>query len=190
MNLYKLLLWVYGKAAFSTARLKGLLYACVMEEAGREFYVLGGASIYAPRGVRVGEGVTIGKYTDLDGQGGLSIGDDTCIGPYSRITTSNHRFDMTDRPIRFQGFVGAPVKIGNNVWIGAHVVVLPGVSLGDGCIIGAGSIVTHDVPAGVVAVGNPARGIKVRGPDAYVRPPARLSLPSRIKRFIRTRRNG
>ena len=85
----------------------------------------------------------------------VSIGDGTAIGPAVQILASDHPRDPSLRreKVRF----GRPVAIGANVWIGGGAIILPGVTIGDDAIVGAGSIVTRDVPAGVTVAGNPAR---------------------------------
>lgn len=85
----------------------------------------------------------------------IEIGDDAQIGPGVHIYTAWHPIDPT---VRRSGLEGAsPVKIGNNVWIGGGAIILPGVTIGEDSIVGAGSVVTRDVPARVIAVGSPAR---------------------------------
>lgn len=83
------------------------------------------------------------------------IGEGTAIGPSVQILASDHPRDprLRQQKVRF----GRPVTIGSNVWIGGGAIILPGVSIGDDAIVGAGSIVTRDVPPGVTVVGNPAR---------------------------------
>ncbi len=85
----------------------------------------------------------------------VSIGDLTQIGPGVQILTADHPRDPVQRRRMLE--FGRPVTIGANVWIGGGAISLPGVTVGDDAIIGAGSVVTRDVPAGGVAVGNPAR---------------------------------
>ena len=82
------------------------------------------------------------------------------IGAHTYITTVNHVTRRKDIPYSKQGFEGADVKIGNNVWIGCHVTILPGVTIEDHAIIGAGAVVTRDVPSGETWVGVPAKKIK------------------------------
>jgi maltose O-acetyltransferase len=88
----------------------------------------------------------------------VTIGDRTQIGPGVQILAADHPRDAAGRASGLE--FGRPVRIGRNVWIGGGAILLPGVSIGDGALIGAGSVVTRDVPAGVTAFGNPAR---VRG---------------------------
>ena len=109
-----------------------------------------------------GKRVAIGRHTYLGVFMPLTIGDNTIIGAYSYIISANHRFESRNIPIRDQGYTGAPVEIGEDVWIGTHVVILPGVKIGKGAIIAAGSIVNHDVPDYQIWGGVPARFIKTR----------------------------
>ncbi|SMY15898.1 sugar O-acetyltransferase [Photobacterium aquimaris] len=87
----------------------------------------------------------------------VTIGDNVLIGPHVMISTATHPLD----PIARQHTeYGANIIIGNNVWIGGNASILPGVTIGDNCVIGAGSVVTADIPANSVAVGNPCRVTK------------------------------
>lgn len=88
----------------------------------------------------------------------IFIGDRVMIGPNVTIATAGHPIDPELRKKVAQ--YNIPVYIGNNVWIGAHAVILPGVHIGDNTVIGAGSVVTKDIPANVVAVGNPCRVLR------------------------------
>ncbi|MCB9947207.1 MAG: sugar O-acetyltransferase [Rhodospirillaceae bacterium] len=86
---------------------------------------------------------------------GIDIGDACQIGAHVQILTADH---PRDPALRAQGLeFGRPIRIGRNVWIGSGALILPGVTIGDDAIIGAGSVVTRDVPAGATASGNPAR---------------------------------
>ena len=94
------------------------------------------------------------NFTVLD-EAPVSIGDDCFIGPNVSIYTACHSTDPVVRNSRKEW--AKPVTIGNNVWIGGSVTILPGVTIGDNVTIGAGSVVTKDIPANVVAAGNPCR---------------------------------
>lgn len=88
----------------------------------------------------------------------VTIGDDCFCGPNVSIYTACHSTNPVERNSRREW--AKPVSIGNSVWIGGDVTILPGVTIGDNCTIGAGSVVTRDIPANSVAAGNPARVIK------------------------------
>ena len=96
-------------------------------------------------------------FTVLD-EALVTIGDDCFIGPNVGIYTACHSTNPVERNTRREWAM--PVTIGDNCWIGGGVTILPGVTIGDGCTIGAGSVVVNDIPAGSLAVGNPARVIK------------------------------
>ncbi len=86
------------------------------------------------------------------------------MGPETIIYTANHDFADTKLPMIEQGHATQRrVVIGDDVWIGARVIILPGVTIGTGCVVGAGSVLTRDVPPGSVVAGNPARVVKRRG---------------------------
>lgn len=86
----------------------------------------------------------------------MTIGDDCLIGHNAVFATLNHDLD----PSRRADLHPAPVVLGDNVWIGANVTILPGVTIGDDAVIGAASLVTKDIPVGAVAVGAPARVVR------------------------------
>ena len=92
----------------------------------------------------------------------IKIGKLCLIGPGVVMRTSQHRFDEPYLPIRQQGHDVADIFIEDNVWIGAHAVILGGVRIRSGAVIGAGAVVNKDIPAMAVAVGVPAKVIKFR----------------------------
>jgi maltose O-acetyltransferase len=105
----------------------------------------------------IGRSTYVNRFTMFDASLNISIGAECMIGPYCYITDHDH--GAGDGPISAQTLIEAPVKVGNNVWIGAHAVILKGVSIGDNAIIGAGAVVTTDVGPGERVAGVPARQI-------------------------------
>ncbi|MCB7482450.1 sugar O-acetyltransferase [Christiangramia sediminis] len=94
----------------------------------------------------------------------VTIGDNVMIAPNLGIYTAGHPIDAENRNSGREYAI--PVKIGNNVWIGGHVVINPGISIGDNTVIGSGSILTKDIPANVIAAGNPCKVIReITGED-------------------------
>lgn len=89
----------------------------------------------------------------------VDIGDNVLLAPNVQLYTAGHPIDVKDRVEEGVEF-GLPIKIGNNVWIGGGAIVCPGVTIGDNAVIGAGAVVTKDVPANVVAAGNPCKVIR------------------------------
>lgn len=108
------------------------------------------------RNIRLGRRVFINSGCRFQDQGGITIGDDCLIGHNAVIATLQHDI----HPSRRGDLIPAPVVLGRNVWLGANVTVLPGVTIGDDAVIGAGSVVTKDVPAASIAVGSPARVVR------------------------------
>jgi maltose O-acetyltransferase len=88
----------------------------------------------------------------------ITVGEDVQIGPYVQLLTSTHELDPDRRRAGWERAV--PVTIADNVWLGAGVIVCPGVTIGRDTVVGAGSVVTRDLPPGVLAVGNPARVVR------------------------------
>ncbi len=112
-------------------------------------------------GLELGERSGIGISCEINGR--VKIGNCVMMGPEVVIYTSGHTFDSTDIPMMDQGSTEEkPVVIGNDVWLGRRVMIMPGVHIGDGCVIGAGAVVTKDIPEYSVAVGIPARVVKSR----------------------------
>ena len=119
-------------------------------------------SLFPPFYTDCGKNIWVGKRVFINAgccfqdQGGIYIGDDCLIGHQVVIATLNHDLDPAHR----KDLLPKPVKLGNNVWVGAHATILPGVTVGDNAVIAAGAVVTKDVPANTVAAGVPAKVIK------------------------------
>lgn len=111
--------------------------------------------------LEIGDNSGVGINCEMYGP--VKIGNDVMMGPEVVCYTSGHKHDRTDITMIEQGSTeAAPIKIGNDVWLGRRVIIMPGVTIGDGSIIGAGAVVTKDIPAYTVAAGVPARVIKSR----------------------------
>lgn len=111
--------------------------------------------------IQIGSHCYINRFTILDASKDITIGNGVMIGPNCYITDHDHGMDP-EKSIGEQELVEAPTRIGNDVWLGANVTVLKGVEIGDGSVIGAGSVVTKDVPPNVIAAGSPAKVIRSR----------------------------
>lgn len=115
-------------------------------------------SNWGGRHVHFGNGVYANFNLTLVDDTHIYVGDDTMIGPNVTLATAGHPVLPELREKGYQ--YNESVRIGKNCWLGAGVIVLPGVSIGDGTVVGAGSVVTRDLPANVVAVGNPCRVLR------------------------------
>jgi acetyltransferase-like isoleucine patch superfamily enzyme len=111
--------------------------------------------------LRIGPATYINRHTMLDAIESLEIGSRCAIGPGCYLTDHDHGMDPMLPPLG-QPMISAPTRLGNDVWLGANVVVLKGVSIGDRAVVGAGSVVTKDIPPDAVAVGVPARIVRFR----------------------------
>ena len=121
-----------------------------------------GVKLFPPLYVDFGQNLHLGKNVFINSgccfqdQGGIYIGDNTLIGHQVVFATINHDVNPNKRA----SMTFKPIRVGKNVWIGAHSTILPGVTIGDGAIIGAGAVVNKDVPANTIVVGVPAKVIK------------------------------
>lgn len=127
-------------------------------------HIAGELVVTAPFYCDYGTNITVGDnfYVNhncviLDGAP-VTIGDNVFIAPNCVISTAGHALDAKQRAAGLE--IAHPITIGNDVWLGANVSVLPGVTIGDNVIIGAGSVVNKDIPSGVIAAGNPCRVLR------------------------------
>lgn len=112
-----------------------------------------------PGSILIKENAYVGPYCFLGSCHELVIGEYSMIGAHSYLITVNHLAERSGIPFARQGYCGASIAIGKNVWLGSHVVVLPGVHIGNNAVIGAGAVVTKNVPSGETWVGVPAAPI-------------------------------
>ncbi|MBN2013932.1 MAG: acyltransferase [Candidatus Altiarchaeota archaeon] len=117
------------------------------------------------KNIKIGDYVSIDEgcvFTSIRG-GKIEIGNYTIISSRVKFYPMSFKFDSRDELIKNQGANRKPIIVGRDVWIGADSIILGGVKIGDGTIVGAGSVVSKDIPAYAVVVGNPARIIRERG---------------------------
>jgi len=111
--------------------------------------------------ITIGENSILGPYSIFNGGHGINIGKFCIFGAFIYINSSEHGF-RKDQLIQNQEFYGKMVTLGDDVWLGGHVIITQGVDIGNGSVIGGGSVVTKDIPDYKIAVGSPARVIKDR----------------------------
>ena len=143
-----------------TEQLRGLMRQ-IIPEIGEGFAVMQPFRCDYGSNIRTGRNFFANYNCIILDAAQVTFGDNVFIAPNCVFTAAGHAIDETQRN---QGLeIALPITVGNSVWFGANVTVLPGVTIGDNVIIGAGSVVTRDIPSGVVAFGNPCRVVREIG---------------------------
>jgi len=140
--------------------IRAFLCRRIFKYTGRNVNIEHGAYFGSGKDIEIGDNSGLGFNCRVYGP--LKIGNDVMMGPDVMIFTQNHETSRLDIPMRLQTAPKIPVEIGDDVWIGARAIILPGRKIGKGAIIGAGAVVTKDVPDYAVVGGNPAKIIKFR----------------------------
>lgn len=148
-----------SRFSFGSKRIRAFCGKLLLNHCGKNVNIEKGAQFSTQMSLGdnsgIGVNATISPY--------VTIGSNVMMGPECMIYTQNHSFANRQVPMIQQGHGEfKPVVIGNDVWIGGRVIILPGVHIGDGAVIGAGSVVTKDVPPYAIVGGNPAKVIKER----------------------------
>jgi len=146
--------------SLGSKKIRRFLCKRIFKSMGKNVNIEHGAFFGSGRDIEIGDNSGLGLNCRVTGP--LKIGNDVMIGPDVMIFTQNHETSRLDIPMRLQTAPKKPVTIEDDVWIAARVIILPGVTIHKGAIVGAGAIVTKDVPEYAVVGGNPARIIKYR----------------------------
>ena len=148
-----------SRRSFGSKKVRAFCGKLMLEHCGKNVNIEQGARFSSA--VRLGDNSGIGINARIEAH--VTIGNDVMMGPECMMFTSNHASADLTIPMNRQGFdAPRPIVIEDDVWIGARVIILPGVRVGKGSIIGAGSMVTHDVAPYSIVGGNPARLIRSR----------------------------
>ena len=146
--------------SFGAKSIRGLFVRGMVDKCGKNVNIEHGAFLASGKDIEIGNNSGLGLNCRVTGP--LKIGDDVMMAPGVMIFTQNHETSDLSIPMRLQTAPKFKVTIGNDVWIGANAMILPGITVGNGCIIAAGAVVTHDVPDYAIVGGNPAKIIKYR----------------------------
>ncbi len=147
-----------GIGKFS-GHVRRILCRVLFMKTGREFSV--GKHVdfdFLAHHISLGERANIGNHAWIRGGGQVICGSDIMMGEFVLIYTQDHKIHGQE----YDGYTVGDVVIGNNVWIGGRVTILKGVTIGNNAVVGAGSVVTRDVPANAIVAGNPARILRMR----------------------------
>jgi acetyltransferase-like isoleucine patch superfamily enzyme len=115
----------------------------------------------APGRIKIGQGSFLNLGVMIAAAGLVEVGEHCMFANGCFVTDADHRFDDPNKPVPWQGFTSkGPTRVGDNAWCGAHVVITGGVTVGERCVIGANSVVTHDIPPFSIAAGAPAKVLR------------------------------
>lgn len=157
-NEAKELCFTYNQLPPSKAEERKHIIKKLLGKTGKQFYIEPSFFVDYGYNIEIGENFYSNHNLVILDAAKVTFGDNVFIAPNCGFYTAGHPFDVAQRNAGLE--YAHPITIGNNVWIGGNVTVLPGVTIGDNTVIGGGSVVTKDIPAGVVAVGNPCRVLR------------------------------
>jgi acetyltransferase-like isoleucine patch superfamily enzyme len=150
------LLWHMGYAPWQ-CRFKAWYLRRFGARIGGHFYMERCVTVRDPEKLAVGDHSGIGAFSVVTCGGGVTIGDNVMIGYGCRVMSANHRVLPVGQQFRYAGHVTAPVQLKDGCWLGTNTIVLPGVTVGEGAVVAAGSLVTRSVPDYAYVGGVPAR---------------------------------
>ena len=161
--------------AFSWVRVE-LLKRWIFRQAGKDVDIADGVVFSGYKSITGGDNFGFGKGCRVYAAGGITIGSHVMIAPYVTLITSNHRYKtQCSSEGNYDEF--KPIVIHGDVWIGERAIILPGVTIGRGAIVGAGAVVSRNVPEFAVVVGNPAQVVKYRNADPVIHTVGAVKLP-------------
>lgn len=143
-------------------QIRVLFWGFLLKKIGKRVDIMNGVIIMSPQKVEIGHDVLLNEFTRIGGQNGVKIGDFVQLSYNVTLVSQNHAYNDFSRPIKTQGYVGGPIIIEDDVWVGTNAVIMPGVTIGKGAIIGANAVVTKNVKPYTIVGGVPAKYIKHR----------------------------
>lgn len=142
--------------------IRTFFYKPFLKQVGTGFGIENGSvRISSPHNISIGDNFSLTHGCILMGEGEIKIGNNVLMGPYSQLYSTNYNFEGK-RPIISQPSKKGKITIEDDVWIGANTIILKGITIGKGAVVGAGSVVTKNIPPFTVYAGNPAKLIKNR----------------------------
>ncbi len=147
---------------FAGMAMRAVFYKLGRAKLGRHVTILEGAHIINLAGLQIGDRSGIGYECFIEATGPVKIGCWVRMGPRVSMFTTNHNFNKKDTLVKQQGYSVGAIEIGDDVWLGANATIVSNVRVGQGAVIGAGSMVVKDVPDYAIVAGNPAKVIRYR----------------------------
>lgn len=149
---------MYNALAYQDTNKQKEIMNDLLGKQGKECYLE--APFYCDYGynIEIGDHFYVNHHCVMLDCAPITFGNHVFVGPNVGFYTANHPLDAMERKSGFED--AAPIHVGNDVWIGGHACIMPGVNIGNNVVIGAGSVVTKDIPSNVVAVGNPCKVVK------------------------------
>lgn len=166
-----LLLWfLAGIPAGLGVRMRAWFMPFFLKKLGEDTTLQSGLRLTNPEKISIGSHCNLAQGAFITGGGGVRIGDWVGFGPDVKVWSVTHRFDDAERPWLLQGWEMKAVEIEDDVWLGANVFVMPGVTIGKGAIISAGTVINKSIPPYALVAGNPGRvvGWRKRPPESPV----------------------
>ncbi len=152
---------------FKIKEIRTFIHKKRLKSCGEKVIICSGTRFQVAKNISIGNNVRIGEKSRFSGIGGITIGNNVAFGPEVVVWSSNHNFNNPELLPYDDNSTKEPVKIEDNVWIGARACIVPGVTIGEGAVIAMGAVVTKDVPPCAVVGGNPAKVIKYRDIEKY-----------------------
>lgn len=153
-------LWIVsGIPGYLGGRLRYFAFSKVLKSLDVDVLFQRGFYVTNPEMISIGSNCNFAQRVFITGGGGVTIGKWVGFGPDTKVWSVNHRFEDPDRPWMLQGWEKKPVTIEDDVWLGANVFVMPGVTIGRGAIVSAGAVVSKSIPPYALVGGNPGRVI-------------------------------
>ncbi len=160
--MFNYLIFPHIKIYIAFGFIRSLFLKPLFKKIGFPVFIQYNCHFYYPKKIEIGNHVYINHSCDFGGNGGIKIGNYVLVGPYVFITSETHEHEDLKIPIYHQSTKKKKVVIEDDVWIGTKAVILPGLTIGKGAIIGAGAVVTKNVPPYAIVGGVPAKVIKYR----------------------------
>ncbi len=171
-NLFNLIVFKFG-------RIRACFWKRFVKNMGKNVFIMSSCRLLCPSGISFGRNVFINHHCDISGHGGLEIGNFVMIAPFVQIITANHGYEDWKKPMIGQPIQSLPIIIKDDVWLSTNVTILPGVTIEEGAIVAANTVVTKNVPSYAIVGGNPANIIKYRF-DEETQAKARKALKEKI----------